>query len=735
MTSTRTFPTDGSSVARPRLDRLFRPASVAVIGASAVPGKLGSVMLEAVASGGTGIRAAYGINPRIEGEGMHPSLRAATEFHSGPLDLAVLCVPAAATPDALRQAADCGVGAAVICSGGFGEVGGEGVGLQEELATIIAATGIRLLGPNTSGFFRPGEATVSFVPTVRHIAPGSVAVVATSGGMNHALSFLLSEHGVGVGFGVGLGNCVDVTHVDVLEYLHTDPSITAVALHIESVDDGGALLSALHMVTTDKPVVAMVVGRSDVSAFSESHTGALATSWRTTRALLAEAGAVVVDSEQQLVDALAVLSRTRLPASAEPGIGVVTAQAGPGLVVLDQLLADAVRVPTLAAHTQQHLARLLPSMTYQSNPVDTGRPGPTFDAVLSATAADPGIDALAVYALAEPDAVDLADAVLRSGVHERLPVVLGIGGPASAVAETASAAAAFAVPVLASPSALAIGIRALVADARARYLHSGNSETPVPQRAPAVVLPIDESTSREPAGTPDRPPGSADTDKPAPAIALPADEATAKDLLDALDIATPPRRVCTDRAAAHRALTDLPLPVVVKILDPAVLHKTEIGGVHLNIRTTTELDAALDALHAISAPAYLVESMAEPGVDLFLGIRRDPVFGPIVVAGSGGTAAEAIGDVAIRSHRVTLAGAAAMLDDLQCAPLLDGWRGGPVLDRGEFARMAVTLARYLTDHPEIGDIEINPLRLTATGLIALDSVVVATQDRLEGELP
>ncbi|MEV2221300.1 acetate--CoA ligase family protein [Nocardia vinacea] len=703
-------PADTSALDRPRLDRLFRPASVAVVGASTAPGKLGSVMLSAVANGGTGVRTTYGVNPRSAGDGIHPSLRAATEFHCGPADLAVLCIPAATTPAALREAVECGVGGAVICSGGFAEVGGDGVALQRELAEIVAHTGIRLLGPNTSGFFRPGTATVSFVPTVRHIAAGPVAVVAASGGMNHALSFLLSEQGVGVGFGVGLGNSVDITTVDVLEYLRTDPSITAIALHLESVHDGAALLSAVRAVTADKPVVALVVGCSDVAAFSASHTGALATSWRTTRALLAEAGAVVVDSEQQLVDAVAVLSRTRLPAAAAPGIGVITAQAGPGLLVLDQLLAHQVRVPELAESTRDQLSGLLPPMTFQANPVDTGRPGVTFDAVLATTAADPGIDALAVYALAEPDAVDLTAALRASKVREQLPVVLGIGGPHTVVGEITAAAATLDVPTLTGPTALATGIRALVSDSRARYLRSE----------------ADTGSAEAPDGTGEQ----ADL----PTIALPADEAVAKDLLGALGVSTPPRRACWDRDAAHRALAELPPPVAVKILDAKVLHKTEIGGVHLNIRTPAELDSALDALDTIGAPAYLVECMAGEGVDLFLGVRRDPVFGPIVVAGLGGTAAEAIGDVTIRSHRVTAAGAAAMLDDLQCAPLLNGWRGGPVLNRDEFGRIAVTLARFLAARPEIGDIEINPLRLTTTGLIALDAVVVAAPDRLEGEL-
>lgn len=695
-----------------RLDRLFLPASVAVVGASAAPGKLGSVMAAAIAGGGGA--AVYPINPRIEAAGFHRSIESAGVAHGAPIDLAVFCIPAAATPAALREAAEAGVGGAVICSGGFAEAGPEGIAAQAEVARIQAQTGIRVLGPNTSGFFWPGRGPrVSFVPTVAEIRPGSVAVLSASGGMNHALSFLLSEQGVGVGFGVGLGNCVDVTNADVLRYLSTDDSISAIALHVESVTDGGALLDAVRAVTPHKPIVALVVGRADVSAFSQSHTGALATSWKVTRSLLAEAGAVVVDTDHELVDALAVLSRTRLPDAATPGVGLVTAQAGPGLMVLDDLRAHGVRVPTLHQRTQHQIANLLPPMTFQANPVDTGRPGQSFAEVLAATAADPGVDALAVYALAEPDAIDLADAVARSGLADRLPVVLGIGGPASAVAETSDSAAALGVPLLTGPTALATGVRALVADARARHLASSDARPASPEELTATRR--EHGESRRELG--EQPENGA-------ALRFPLDEDRAKDWLTRIGVRTPARHACRDRAAAHRALGRLQLPVAVKILDASVVHKTDIGGVHLGIRTPAELDAALDVLAGIGAPAYLVESMAGPGPDLILGVRRDPVFGPILVVGAGGTTAEAIGDVAIRSARVTPEAAAAMLDDLAVAAVFDGGRGGPVLDRHEFARVAVALVRFVATHPEIADLEINPLRVTADGLIALDAVIL-----------
>lgn len=694
------------SVERSGLQRLFDPASIAVVGASSSPGKLGAVMFDAIARSSRGTRKVFGINAGSSRTSFLPTLRAATDLHGEPLDLAVMCIPATATPDAVREAADCGVGAAVICSGGFADTGAAGMALQQELVEISSCTNIRLLGPNTSGFFRPGSLAVSFVPTVQDLAAGPVAVVAASGGMNHTLSFQLSESGIGVGLGVGLGNCVDVTMTDVLRYIRDDPTITAVALHIETVGDGEALLSAVSAVTAVKPVVATVTGRSDVSAFSESHTGALATSWRTTTALLAEAGAVLVDTDQQLADALAVLSQTRLPASATPGIGIITAQAGPGLVVLDQLLTNRLRVPTLNAHTQATLSKLLPPMTFQANPVDTGRPGPTFSDVLSATAADPGIDAVAVYALAEPDVIDLVETVRSSDVHGRLPVVVAVGGPAQAVDKTMAAGRAIGLPVVGSPSALATGIHALVQDARAQHLNCASDGVGASQSGMAIGFPVNE--------------------------------ATAKDLLDSLEITTPMRRVCADRAAARRALTELSPPVAVKILDATIIHKTDIGGVHLGIRTRDELESALDELDAIGAPAYLLEEMAAPGVDLFLGARRDNVFGPILVAGLGGITAEAIGDVAIRSCAVSPPSAAAMLDDLQGAALLDGWRGGPVLDRQEFARIACALANYLNHHHEISDIEINPLRLSPGGLIALDAVILAPHHQpseLKGEWP
>jgi acyl-CoA synthetase (NDP forming) len=688
---------------------LFAPRRIAVVGASRSRGKLGAVMarsLRGFAGGLTG-RVAL-VNDRDDA--MYSSVHAAAA--DGPVDLAVICVPAAACPRVLAEAAAAGAGAAMICGGGFAEAGGQGVSLQRELTRIVAAAGIRLLGPNTSGFIVPAAGlSASFVPGAAGVPAGRVAVVAASGGVSHALAFGLAEAGHGVSLAVGLGNAVDVTSADVLDYLADDASTTAVALHIESVVDGRRLTAAVRRLTARVPVVALVVGRHDVGAFAASHTGALATSWRAARAALAQAGAVLANSERELVDAVGALSVARARPSAVPGVGVVTAQAGPGLLLLDDLRGRDVSVPELAAGTQAVVGGLLPPLTFQRNPVDTGRPGPQFAAVLSAVAADPGVDIVAGYALHEPEAVDLAAAV-RDDRTACVPVVFGVGGAGPEVAAVRHALAAAGIAVARDPSGVAAAVGALAADARARHRlatdpgpDAGNPGTGAPDN-----------------GTPD--PG-------APAVPVvgggPFDEDMAKDVLGALGITTMPRRACSDRSAAHAALAELGGPVAAKLLDAAVLHKTEVGGVHLGIRTPQELDAALDALEAAGARRFLVEAMAPPGVDLVAGARRDPVFGPVVLAGLGGITAEAIADVAVRLAPLPAAEAALMPGELAARPLLDGWRGGPVLDAAAFGRALSRLGDLLAAHPHLDEIEVNPLRLTAGGLIALDAVILTRE--------
>lgn len=677
---------------RTGLDALFAPRAVAVLGASTVAAKLGAVMARSLAAfPGAVLAVARTADPA---RGVHPTLADAVAATGAPVDLVVSCVPAPATPAALREAAAAGARAALVCAGGFAEVGGDGERLQEELADVVRQTGLRLLGPNTSGFLVPHlSLTATFVPGAAEVPAGRIAVVAASGGVNHALAFALAGEHAGVRLAVGLGNSVDVTSADVLDHLAEDAEVGAVALHVESVPDGARLVAAVERLSDRVPVVALVVGRSDVGDFARSHTGALATSWRTTRAALRQAGAVLVDDERDLVDAVRAMSVARLRPSPSPGIGLVTGQAGPGLLLADSLRTAGVQVPELAAATVGRVGALLPPLTYQRNPVDTGRPDQrTLPQVVQAVASDPAVDAVGLYALLEPDAFDLRAALPAT---PGVPLIVMTGGAPAQAHQALAGLAADGVAAYATPAAGGAALRALVEDARTAWRRADG----------AVPAP------------------------PSAAVAHSLDEDQSKTLLAAHGLPSMPRRACEGRAAAHAALRELGGPLAVKLLDAAVLHKTEVGGVHLGVRTAEDLDTALDALEGAGARRFLVEQMAPSGPELLLGARRDPVFGPVVVLGLGGTTAEALADVAVRLAPLSRRQADGMLEDLAGRAVVEGFRGAAAVSRSALVEAVVAVAGVLVANPALHEVEVNPLRVLPDGTVsALDAVVRADQE-------
>ncbi|WP_230196715.1 acetate--CoA ligase family protein [Streptomyces coriariae] len=677
------------------LDPLFAPRAVAVLGASATPGKLGAAMADSLASFPGPVMKVNSGRPDPD-RGFFPTVGEAAAAHGVTPDLVVSCIPAAVTADALREAAAVGARAALVCAGGFAEAGGDGALHQQALTEVVRDTGIRILGPNTSGFLAPHlRLTASFVPGAPDLEPGPVAVVAASGGVNHALAFALAEAGVGLRLGVGLGNSLDVTQADVLDHLAEDDGVRAVALHVETAAEGRRLTEAVRRLADRVPVVALVVGRSDIGDFARSHTGALATSWRVTRTALRQAGAVLVDDERDLVDAVTALSRVRLPAHPRAGVGLVTAQAGPGLLLTDDLRSHGIQVPPLVERTVKELRELLPALTYLNNPVDTGRPSPTITQIVERVSEDPAIDVTAVYGLLEPTTVDLPAAL--TAARTATPLVAVVGGPAEQARRTRRELGEAGIPCAATPASGSAMVRALVEDAAART------------RLEAVLTASDAPTLP--------PPG-------------PVDEHRAKGVLADLGIRTPVRCVCAGPAAAHAALDELGGSVVVKILDADILHKTEVGGVQVGIRTHEELDEALARMPA--TPALLVEQMAPAGPELIVGVRRDPVFGPVLALGAGGTAAEILGDVSLRLAPLSANEAHAMLDELATRQMFLGARGATPVDRARLTHVLLALASLAADDA-VAECEINPLRVLPDGdVVALDAVLLLRDPRDQG---
>jgi acetyltransferase len=676
---------------RPSLDRLFAPRSIAVVGASATPEKPGFQMLRALAPFPG---AVYPVNPRggdILGRTVYPRLADIP----GPVDLIALLVPPQHSAAVLREAAAIGAGAAFMISGGFSETGADGRRLEDELRSICRESGIRLLGPNTSGFAHPGRRLFcTFLPAAQDFRAGRIGVVAQSGGINLTVAFMIHRAGLGMTLACGLGNAADVGIAEVVAYLAEDEATTAIALHVEGVPDGRTLYDAVAAATRKKPVIALPVGRADLGGFAESHTGKLIGDFALTRAALAQAGAVVVDDTQALVDAAQVLSLRRLAPKERPGIGILTGQAGPGLLMTDRLRSAGISVPEISPATVGRIAKLLPPMTYMRNPVDTGRPAESYAEVLATLAEDPAIDALIAWALLEDDSHDPVAAVRLAVARAAKPVVYGTLGADERMAEVAQALDGLGAPTYPSPDRAAEAARALVVDAAAAW------------RGRAAIGPR--------GATPSLPPG-------------PIDEDAAKSAIEALGIPCPRRVACAGRAEAKRALRTLGGPVVVKVLDAAIPHKTEVGGVHVGVAGDAALAAAIDAIDAIPPPRarrYLVEEMAPPGVELILGAKNDASYGPTVLVGLGGIAAEAMRDVAVRLAPLGPAEAEAMIGELRGRALLDGFRGAPRCDRTALVRAIVRLGDLIAAEPAIREIDLNPLRLYPQGLLALDALIV-----------
>lgn len=400
------------------LDALFDPESIAVVGASTTPGKLGH---EAMAN----LRRFDGpvtpVNPNADGELFDRPFAASVA--EADADLAVLCVPAGAVPDVLAECGEAGVGGAVVYAGGFAEAGEDD--LQAALAETADAHGISVLGPNTSGFLRPGAGLyASFVGGVERVDPGDVAVLAQSGGVAHAMAFRAVREGRGLAAMVGLGNRANVDFPAAVEYFDSDPATDAIVLHVEGTDDARGLLETCRAVET--PVVAYTVGREDVDAFAESHTGALTGSYVLYEAGFRQYGVPTVDSSIQGIDVAQALAAGPLPEG--PNVGVVTAQAGPGIIVADRLRAAGAELPTLSEATQGTVDEHLPGITYAENPVDTGRPMPAFGEVVAAVAADEHVDAVVVYELYEPGLGLPTEALDGLAAETGTPIVFATGG-------------------------------------------------------------------------------------------------------------------------------------------------------------------------------------------------------------------------------------------------------------------------------------------------------------------
>jgi acetyltransferase len=688
-------------VTRPGLGPFFAPRGVAVIGASADPSKVGGSVLANLRAGGFPGRLAAVNTGRSVVQGL-PAVPTILDV-ADPIDLAVIAVPAPAVLSTLKQCVTKGVPAAVVISAGFREAGEEGRAREAELRAWLREAPLRLIGPNCLGWIRPGRRlNLTFAPGMPQV--GTLGFFSHSGALGTVILDWSREHPLGFSLLASLGNQADVDETDLLTALADDADTRVVLGYLEGVADGRAFYAALAAAAARKPCVLMKAGRSLEGARAvSSHTGALAGSDRAFDAAVRQAGALRVTTLEEMFDVARALGAGRTP----PGRRVILVTNGGGLGILatDAAHDAGLDVAPLPETTRARLAAVLPSHAATANPVDLiGDATPSrYGDALHALAGESASLVVMLAPQAATDAAGVARAVLGA-TRERPAPVLGVFAGGARVRPGVTVLEDAGVPCYPFPERAVQALAHMVALADRR---------PAPGAPPAAEV---DETRRSTAVTAAREAGTLGLLEAAP-------------LLEAYGIEVVPARAARTPAEAAQAARALGLPVAIKILSPDVTHKTDVGGVILDLATPEPVAGAAEAMLARVARArprarldgLLVQSMAGgDATELLLGMVRDLQFGPLVVVGFGGIFVEVLGDTATRLAPVDRVEARAMLAELRMAPALGGFRGRPAADLAALADTVSRFSRLVSDVPGLLELEINPLLATPRGARALD---------------
>lgn len=698
------------------LDAILRPRSIAVIGASRSPDAIGhQILSNLVRHGFTG--AVYPINPNADS--IH-SIRAYPRIGDVPerVDLAVIAVPAERVVAVAKECAAAGVRGVVVVSAGFREIGREGAERERELVEIVRRHGMRLVGPNCLGVLNatPGVSmNATFAPVMP--APGRVAFLSQSGALGLSILDYASEYRVGVSQFVSVGNKPDVSGNDLLEYWEDDDSIGVILMYVESFGNPRRFREIASRVSRKKPIIALKAGRSKAGAGAAlSHTGALAADDIAVDALLAQAGVLRAASIEELFDMAMALGVQPPPRS--PRTAIVTNSGGPGILAADALEMNGLELAQLAPQTVKRLRPLFPEEASLRNPVDmiaTARPS-TYRGALEAVLCDDGVDA-AIAIFVPPLGVrqeDVAEAIAEAARTCRTKPVLAVLMGREGLPQGRAALEELQIPAYTFPESAA---RALAALNRYREW----LERPV---AEVVPLPVDR----------DRAAALIEGARREGRQRL--TEIESLELLAAYGIPITPARLARDPEEAVRFAAEFGFPVVMKVSSPAIVHKTDVGGVELGIGNLQEARAAYERLVDIAARVapdvelhgILVQKQLEGGRETIAGISRDPLFGPLVAFGLGGIFVEVLRDVVFRLAPIDELEAERMVTGLRGARLLTGVRGQKPCDTAALVEVLRRLSQLAVDFPAIAELDVNPLLAFERGAVAVDARVVLGDD-------
>jgi len=704
------MPKDIAGMPGQGLDAFFRADGIAIVGASEDITKIGGRPIHLLKK--YGYRGpVYPVNPRGGEIQSLPAYASVRDLPTAP-DLAILVVPALACIDALRDCAARGVKAAIVLSSGFTEAGDEGQALQDELVRIAREAGMRLLGPNCLGTFSVTGGVIGSFSIVLEESmprPGNVGIVSQSGNIGSFTVQNVALRGLGVSHFIATGNEADVDVADGIAALAADTATEVILCCMETCRDGARLVQALDLARANgKPVIVLKIGETESGqAAAASHTGALAGSDAVVDAVLRRHGALRVHSIEALLEtghAASILGKGGLPAGGR--VTLVAASGGFGIMMADAATKAGLELPALSEATKARIRDAVPTAG-TNNPVDasaqmSSRPDILYK-MLSALIEEPNTDAtmlflsLSLYNKRLRGVYMQALAEIRASHPDRLLTVIA-AGPADAVAEIND----LGIPVFSGIDAAATGLSGL-----ARLNRMGREASREDWNGARAA--IDPAVFRN--------------------------EHAAKRALAETGIGILPEAIVSSADEAVLAASEMGYPVVMKVLSEDIPHKTEAGGVALNLADAEAVRAAHDRILR-SARSYapearidgvLVTPMAGEGTELIMGVSRDPVFGPMVMVGMGGIFAEVLGDVALAPAPVSEAEAAGMIRSLRMFPIMDGARGRERADVAAAARTLALLSEFACRHAdELAEIDLNPVlvRAEGKGVVALDALMI-----------
>jgi acyl-CoA synthetase (NDP forming) len=694
-----------------KLHSFFWPDSIAVLGASPDLHRIRGRLLHQLRENGFPGRI-LPINPSyetIDGLPCYPTIAAAP----GPIDLALIAIPAQGVASAVEEAAKAGARNALIISSGFAEDTGAANTMQADLITVTQRTNIRLCGPNCEGYFNAlGRIATTFSPTVETkpddtqtlVSDKRLGVIAQSGGIGFALFNRGKAAGLGFSYVISTGNEADLTMADFLDYMVEDPHTDAVMLFCETVRNGPGFIEALQKARDrGKPIIAIKIGRSEAGTrASASHTASLSGSFSAYHGIFERYGVIEADDPDEAV-AIAGLALT-CPLPKGRRTGIITVSGGGGAWMADTLSAHGLTVPTLSSDAQNRLRPLMPSYGATGNPVDVtaqgSNTGPALMTVMEHLAHSDEIDMIVLVTSLASETRASLDATRVKAVAQTCgkPMTVWTYTLPSSYGRAAAAGCGLYIDSNLRNIGAALGKLATYAEALQRTL-------PEPFRPVSGRL--------------------------YPGLPRIVPEYMAKQILAAWLPDTREKLATTPEQAAEAA-TGLGFPVVLKIQSSQLPHKTEAGGVRLNLSDSTQVTTAYAEIlasakrHAPDAAidGVLVQRMAPKGQELIIGMVNDPTFGPIMMLGAGGTTVELYNDVVHAPAPLDEAEATRMILALKSAPLLTGFRGALQTDLAPIARLIAALSRAaLTLDDQVQDFELNPVIVHQNGLTIADAII------------